>query len=63
MPCAPSETYLGDGVYATWDGYQIWLDTRAQSPVQKIALDSETYSALVLFVARVKEEANANSQG
>jgi hypothetical protein len=25
------ERYLGDGVYATFDGYQVWLDCRAQS--------------------------------
>lgn len=24
------ETYLGDGVYATHDGYSVWLDCRGQ---------------------------------
>jgi hypothetical protein len=24
------DTYLGDGVYASFDGYQVWLDLRAQ---------------------------------
>jgi hypothetical protein len=27
---AVPETYLGDGVYASWDGYQVWLDVRWQ---------------------------------
>lgn len=25
------EQHLGDGVYASFDGYQIWLDTHARS--------------------------------
>jgi hypothetical protein len=25
------EIYLGDGVYATHDGYSVWLDCRGQS--------------------------------
>jgi hypothetical protein len=44
------ETYLGDGVYAVFDGYQIWLDTRAQYPVNKIALEPYVYQALKKFV-------------
>lgn len=48
-------TYLGDGVYAATDGYQIWLVTeRAEgamlgSPhgMHYIALDSRTMKALV----------------
>ena len=36
-------TYLGDGVYVSFDGYQIWLDTRAQFPVNRIALEPEVY--------------------
>lgn len=37
--------YLGDGVYASFDGYQIWLDTRGQYPVNRIALDAQTLEA------------------
>ena len=42
-------TYLGDGVYATTDGYHIWLDTRAQEPVHRIALEPEVFNALVAY--------------
>ena len=34
------DRYLGDGVYASFDGYHIILDTRAQKPVNRIALDA-----------------------
>lgn len=46
------ETYLGDGVYATWDGWHIWLDLRAQGP-DKIALDPSVLDALQEFRDRV----------
>lgn len=32
------ERYLGDGVYATWDGYQVVLDLRGQDD-SRIALE------------------------
>ena len=43
------ERYLGDGVYASYDGYQIWLDTRAQEPVNRIALEPSVLSHLHQF--------------
>ncbi len=45
-----NERYLGDGVYASFDGYHIWLDTRAQLPVNRIALEPSVYQALKDFV-------------
>lgn len=48
-----NDAYLGDGVYASFDGYQIWLDTRRQSPVNRIALDPHTFNALKAYVARL----------
>ena len=56
------ETYLGDGVYATYanDG-TIWLDVRGQgSPtigpagVPSIALESHVWEALTNFIEGVK---------
>ena len=41
--------HLGDGVYASFDGYHIWLDTRAQPDVNRIALEPEVYEALILY--------------
>jgi len=51
------EDYLGDGVYATWDGWSITLDLRAQlptSPVTTIALEPEVLEALDRFRARCR---------
>lgn len=48
-------TYLGDGVYVSFDGYQIWLDTRAQFPVNRIALEPEVYAALLRYVEKLHE--------
>lgn len=41
-----SDRYLGDGVYASFDGYHIMLDTRAQSPVNRIALEPAVFDML-----------------
>ncbi len=53
-----NERYLGDGVYASFDGYQIWLDTRAQFPVNRIALEPSVYQALIKYVGHLREEVN-----
>jgi hypothetical protein len=52
-----NDTYLGDGVYASFDGYQIWLDTRGQSPVNKIALEPETLDALNKYAEKLRADA------
>lgn len=52
------DRYLGDGVYASFDGYQIWLDLRAQPPtagMTKIALNNDTVNALVNYRNDVRE--------
>lgn len=41
--------YLGDGVYAGFDGYQVWLWTDRFGVVHEIALDGSTYSALCKY--------------
>lgn len=41
--------YLGDGVYASFDGNQIWLDLRGQDDFTKIALDQDTFDNLITF--------------
>lgn len=52
------ETYLGDGVYASYEheGDQIWLRTRRENGDHVIALDPHTYRALVAFSAEVERE-------
>ena len=41
--------YLGDGVYASFDGYQIWLDLRGQDNTTRIALEPAVMDALVRY--------------
>lgn len=43
------DMYLGDGVYASFDGYHIWLDLRGQDDTTRIALDPDVFSALLRF--------------
>ena len=52
------QVYLGDGVYARFDGYQIWLSTqRSDSRTDSVALDPAVYAKLVEYVAKLKESA------
>jgi hypothetical protein len=49
------DRYLGDGVYASFDGYQIWLDTRGQYPVHKIALEPAVFAGLLDYYNNLEE--------
>lgn len=48
-----SESYLGDGVYASFDGYQVWLRTGESYDVQRIAIEPNVLEALVAYYRRV----------
>lgn len=41
--------YLGDGVYATFDGHGIGLDLRGQDDTTKIYLEPEVLAELLTF--------------
>ena len=43
------DRYLGDGVYASFDGHHIVLDLRAQDSTTKIALEPAVLCELVRF--------------
>lgn len=46
----PKKTYLGDGVYAWFDGWQIWLETsRGIGDLHRIALDPYVFQALYQY--------------
>ena len=47
---SPVETYLGDGVYASFDGTYIWLRAPHEYDNQRVALEPQVYAALVQFV-------------
>jgi len=51
------DCYLGDGVYASFDGYHLWLDLRAQAEdghVCRIALEPAVLRALDDYRAKVR---------
>lgn len=41
--------YLGDGVTASFDGFQIWLEADQEGVRHRIALEAETFSALLQY--------------
>ncbi len=53
------EVYLGDGLYATFDGWQIILRApRGDSPDHLVALEPETFATLVRFAALINKKYN-----
>lgn len=44
--------YLGDAVYASYDGYHIWLRTEDGND-QHIALEPDVFNNLVIFAHKV----------
>jgi len=48
------ESYLGDGVYASWDGYHVWLDLRMQGE-ERIALEPAALQRLDEFRDRISK--------
>lgn len=49
-----NETYLGDSVYASFDGWCIWLRT-GDGNNQRIALEPHVLEALLEFIKTIKE--------
>ncbi len=49
-------SYLGDGVYASYDGWHIILDLRAQDSCTRIALEPSVMTSLEGFRDRCYEE-------
>lgn len=47
--------YIGDGVYASFDGYQVWLRTERYGGIHAIALEPEVLSVLDEYVTRIRE--------
>ena len=48
------DRYLGDGVYASFDGYQIWLAANHHEN-KVIALDSDVMKALVEYANHITD--------
>lgn len=47
------EVYLGDGCYASFDGYSIWLRAPREGGDHLVALEPHTYGELVAFARDV----------
>jgi hypothetical protein len=52
-----ADHYLGDGLYAAFDGYQIRLWTQREDGVHEVFLDDVALAAFELFVSRIREDA------
>ena len=50
-----TEAYLGDGVYASFDGYQIWLRTDRDEGRHVIALEPAVFEALVVYASAIEK--------
>lgn len=60
LKAAEEPTYIGDGVYAHFDGYQLWLTTPNQGRLNSIAIEPEVYHALRRYVANSHPEVRAH---
>lgn len=52
------QSYLGDAVYASFDGYHIWLRT-GDGNQQQIALEPSVFAALVRYRDKLRAEFQA----
>ena len=50
-----TDEYLGDGVYASFDGFQIKLWTQRDGGEKAIYLDLDTYRAVRAYGAKIWE--------
>lgn len=49
-----SETFLGDGLYVSFDGYQIWLRAPREDGDHRVALEPQVWHRLNEYVAALK---------
>lgn len=55
-----NKVYLGDGVYAHHDGYQIWLTTSdGFEALNQIALDTRVFNALLEYARSIQPKQDA----
>lgn len=43
------DKYIGDGIYASYDGYHIILDLRGQDDTTRIVLEPSVFNALIAY--------------
>ncbi len=52
------ESYLGDGLYATFDGWQMILRAPRDDGDHWVGLEPETFAALIRFALRINGKYN-----
>ena len=55
------ETYLGDAVYASFDGYQIWLRT-GDGYNQRVALEPKVFTNLLKYAKDVQDKVDEQNR-
>lgn len=53
------EKYIGDGVYVSFDGYNIWLSVNHHTN-KVVALEKEVFNELVKYANKVYSDDNRN---
>jgi|HubBroStandDraft_6_1064221.scaffolds.fasta_scaffold00056_124 hypothetical protein len=53
-PIGRDETYLGDGLYCSFDGFQIRLRAPRENDDHVVFLEPAVYNALVKYVADLR---------
>lgn len=57
------DQYIGDGVYASFDGYHVVLDLRGQDATTRIALEPQVIDALNAYVAFIAKQIKRDEFG
>jgi hypothetical protein len=48
----PGAEYLGDGLYASFDGFMIWVETERETGCHEIFFEQAEYHNLLSFVGK-----------
>lgn len=59
----PSETYLGDGLYASFDGFMITLRAPRENGDHFVCLEPCVLDAFMTYVQNLMDEANGAGHG
>jgi|HubBroStandDraft_5_1064220.scaffolds.fasta_scaffold2212049_1 hypothetical protein len=59
-PQLPPETHLGEDVYVSYRGRQIWLRERSDDGDDMVALGHEQWLALLAFVEKIAADIRGN---
>jgi len=57
MSAREEETYIGDGLYASFDGFQFYLRAPRATGDHFVALEPDVLDAFLAFVKRQESEA------